>query len=206
MRHSLSLEFWVPPVSILDLGQHYCSFLRLFLRGPSVCPAQSAQPKRPMTFEDMMQMKRLGDTAVSPDGKWLAYAVTTVDLVQNTKTRSCGCRRLRAANRMKLAVAQPGDPASSSLLTGKRILFLSGRDGGQQMWIADFDPATGAASNAKKLTAIATEADNAKWSPDWRSIVFTSAVYPDCPAITMADFEAGTNAMRTAMRRWLRAR
>ena len=36
--------------------------------------------KRPMTFEDMMQMKRLGETAVSPDGKWLAYSVTTVNL------------------------------------------------------------------------------------------------------------------------------
>ena len=39
-----------------------------------------------MTFEDMMKMKRLGDTAVSPDGKWLAYSVTTVNLEQNTKT------------------------------------------------------------------------------------------------------------------------
>ena len=47
----------------------------------------TAQPaKRPMTFEDMMHMKRLGSTAVSPDGKWLAYSVTTVDLAKNTKT------------------------------------------------------------------------------------------------------------------------
>ncbi len=43
------------------------------------CSAQAAQPKRPMTFEDMMKMKRLGETAVSPDGKWLAYSVTTVE-------------------------------------------------------------------------------------------------------------------------------
>ena len=67
--------------------------------------------------------------------------------------------------------------------------------------LADFDPATGATSNAKKLTAIATEADNAKWSPDGKSIVFTSAVYPDCPAITMADFDTGNkcNAGRDAV-------
>ena len=45
-----------------------------------------AQTKRPMTFEDMMHMKRLGGTAVSPDGKWLGYSVTTVDLEKNTKT------------------------------------------------------------------------------------------------------------------------
>ena len=56
---------------------------------PALSAAQSTQSvpaKRPMTFEDMMQMKRLGETAVSPDGKWLAYTVTTVNLAQNTKT------------------------------------------------------------------------------------------------------------------------
>ena len=71
------------------------------------------------------------------------------------------------------------------------MLFLSGRENGQQIWLADFDPATGATSNAKKLTTIATEADNAKWSPDGHFIVFTSFVYPDCPAITDADFATG---------------
>ena len=54
----------------------------------------------------------------------------------------------------------------SSRPTASGLLFLSGREGGQQVWLADFDPATGATSNAKKLTAIATEADNAQWSPD----------------------------------------
>ncbi len=69
------------------------------------------------------------------------------------------------------------------------------------MWIADFDAATGATSNAKKLTAIATEADNAKWAPDGKSIVFTSTVYPDCPAISAADFDTGNkcNAERDAV-------
>ena len=58
-----------------------------------------AQTKRPMTFEDMMHMKRLGGTAVSPDGKWLGYSVTTVDLEKILRRRSCGCRRLRVASR-----------------------------------------------------------------------------------------------------------
>jgi len=37
----------------------------VFLAAAPICCAQA---KRPMTFEDMMAMKRLGDTAVSPDG------------------------------------------------------------------------------------------------------------------------------------------
>ena len=167
---------------------------------PTYSSAQAAQTKRPMTFEDMMQMKRLGDTAVSPDGKWLAYAVTTVDLAQNTKTQELWLQAIAGGEPQKISVAQPGDSGVQFSSDGKRILFLSSRDGGQQVWLADFDAATGATSNAKKLTAIATEADNAKWAPDSKSIVFTSAVYADCPAISMADFEAGNkcNADRDA--------
>jgi dipeptidyl aminopeptidase/acylaminoacyl peptidase len=162
-------------------------------------PPAGAQPeaaKRPMTFEDMMQMKRLGDTAVSPDGKWLAYSVTTVDLEKNTKTAELWLQAIagtpdQSPAPFKLGVGEPGDSDLQFSADGKQILWVSGREGGGQVWIADFDPATGATSNARKLTAIATEADNAKWSPGSKSIVFTSAVYPDCPAISAADFVAG---------------
>ncbi len=184
------------------------TFALLLLLGFGLAPfgaAQSAPGKRPMTFEDMMKMKRLGETAVSPDGKWLAYSVTTVDLEQNTKTaelwvQAIGGPTSASSAPFKLAVGQPGDSGVEFAADGKRLLFLSGREGGQQVWLADFDAATGVASNAKKLTSIATEADNAKWSPDGKSIVFTSAVYPDCPAITTADFAAGNkcNADRDA--------
>ena len=140
--------------------------------------------KRPMTFEDMMAMKRLGDTAVSPDGKWLAYSVTTVNLEANTKTAELWLQKIAGGEPLKVAVAQPGDSGIQFAPDGKHVLFMSGREGGQQIWLADFDPATGATSNARKLTHISTDADNARWSPDGKFIVFTSAVYPDCPAIS----------------------
>ncbi|MGA2535800.1 MAG: S9 family peptidase [Terracidiphilus sp.] len=161
-------------------------FLLALFAAASICVAQSSN-KRPMTFEDMMKMKRLGETAVSPDGKWLAYSVTTVDLEQNTKTAELWLQAIAGGEPIALAVAKPGDSGVDFASDGKRILFLSSREGGQQIWLADFDAATGATSNAKKLTAISTEADNARWSPDGRAVVFTSAVYPDCPATTPAD-------------------
>ncbi|HZL52244.1 MAG TPA: S9 family peptidase, partial [Terracidiphilus sp.] len=179
-------------------------FIAAFVFMP-FCTAQATQPKRPMTFEDMMKMKRLGETAVSPDSKWLAYSVTTVDLNQNTKTAELWMQAIAPSSGtgsepQRMAVAQPGDGGPQFAPLGNRILFLSGREGGQQVWLADFDPATGATSNAKKLTAISTEADNALWAPDGKSIVFTSAVYPDCAAITTADFDTGNkcNANRDA--------
>jgi dipeptidyl aminopeptidase/acylaminoacyl peptidase len=147
----------------------------------------SAQTKRPMTFEDMMHMKRLGATAVSPDGKWLGYSVTTVDLDKNTKTSELWLQPIAGGKPVKLAVGQPEDDGLEFSPDGHAVLFLSGREGGEQIWLADFDTATGATTNPKRLTSISTEADNAKWAPDSKSIVFTSSVYPDCPAISPAD-------------------
>jgi len=153
--------------------------------------AQTAPPKRPMTFEDMMKMKRLGETAVSPDGKWLAYSVTTVNLGQNTKTAELFIQGIAGGEARPLAVAQPGDSGPQFSADGHSVLFLSGRESGRQIWLADFDTATGMASNPKKLTNIDTGADNALWSPDGHSVVFTSSVFPDCPAITPNDGGVG---------------
>jgi dipeptidyl aminopeptidase/acylaminoacyl peptidase len=153
--------------------------------------AAFTQTKRPMTFEDMMAMKRLGETSVSRDGKWLAYSVITVNLEQNTTTPELWIQAISGGAPQKLAVGQPGDSGPQFAPDGKRILFLSGREGGQQIWLADFDVATGATNNAKKMTNIVAEAAAAKWSPDGHSVVFTSSVSPDCPAITDTDFADG---------------
>ncbi|MGA3263345.1 MAG: S9 family peptidase [Terracidiphilus sp.] len=158
---------------------------------PGLAQNGPALAKRPMTFEDTMKMKRLGETAVSPDGKWLAYSVTTVDLDQNTKRAELWVQAIAGGEPQRLAVAQPGDSSPQFAPDGHSVLFLSGRENGQQIWLAEFDGSTGATSNAKKLTAISTEADNALWSPGGHSVVFTSDVYPDCPAISPADGGAG---------------
>ena len=88
-------------------------------------------------------------------------SVTSVNLDQNTKTAELWVQAIAGGDPVKLAVGQPGDSGPQFAPEGRRILFLSSREGGQQIWLAEFDPATGATSNAKKLTAISTEADNA---------------------------------------------
>jgi dipeptidyl aminopeptidase/acylaminoacyl peptidase len=166
----------------------YSLLLPFLLNSP---PHLSAQAKRPMTFEDMMQMRRLGDTDVSPDGKWLLYSVTDVDLAKNTRTPKLWIQLIAGVEPKLVEGAQPGDGGAHFSHDGKHLLFLSSRSGSQQIWAADFDSATGTTSNAKSLTPAASgsasafpDADNALWSPDGKSIVFTADVYPDCPAIT----------------------
>ncbi len=159
----------------------------------TLLPAASLpQSKRPMTFEDMMAMKRLGETAVSPDGKWLAYSVSTVDMEANKSTSQWWLQQIAGGEPQKLIVTQPGDSGVQFSADGHSVLFLSGREHGQQIWLARFDTATGATSNPSQLTHNSIEPDNARWSSDGKFIVFSAEVYPDCPAFTEAAASEGS--------------
>src|ERR1700679_3102936 len=47
--------------------------------------AQMNAAKRPMTFADLMAMKRVSDPKISPSGRWVLFSVTDVSLEKNTK-------------------------------------------------------------------------------------------------------------------------
>jgi dipeptidyl aminopeptidase/acylaminoacyl peptidase len=63
---------------------------------------------------------------------------------------------------------------------GKRFAFISTKENGSQIWIADFDESSGTVTGKHQLTNIATEADGEVWSPDGKNILFKSDVYPEC--------------------------
>jgi dipeptidyl aminopeptidase/acylaminoacyl peptidase len=140
-----------------------------------------AESKRPMTFEDMMKMRRLGDIAVSPDGKWVLFTVTDVDLAKNTKTPHLWIVPATGGQEKALTESS-GESRGRFSPDGKQISFLTARDGSQQIWLADFDSEAGTIGEPRQLTHISTDADNATWSPDGKHILFTSAVYPECSA------------------------
>ena len=148
-------------------------------------PDPGTSSKRPMTFEDMMKMRRLGDIDVSRDGKWVLFTATDVDLEKNTRTPHLWIVPVDgSAPEKPLTSAQVGESRGRFSPDGKQILFQTSRDGGQQIWLADFDGSTGTIGDPHELTHISTEADNGTWSPDGKHILFTSAVYPECSAGT----------------------
>jgi dipeptidyl aminopeptidase/acylaminoacyl peptidase len=143
----------------------------------------SAQPtaKKPFTFEDMMSLKRIGGPVISPDGKWVLFAAVDVDLKENKRTPHLWVVPMAGGPARQLPGTAAGESGGHWSPDGKSYLYVSAAEGGSQVWIAGFDPASGVPNGApKKITTISTEADGAIWSPDGKNIVFASEVFPGC--------------------------
>lgn len=160
-----------------------CAALLLPVLIPVTTSAQ-APARRAMTFEDLAHMRRLDDLSLSPDGHWVLFAVTDVDLQQNRKTShlwvvptGIGSKPMEEK---PVSASQAGESRGRFSPDGTKVLFQSSRDGAQQVYIASFDPHSGNLGEAQQLTHAAMGADGAIWSPDGKSILYTSSVYPEC--------------------------
>ena len=185
-------------------------FLALMLFAPSL----PSQAKHPFTFEDMMKLKRVGDPQVSPDGKWVIFSGVDVDLAANTRTPHVWIVPTRVGADASSAQAEQSSAALSSpeheLISdqdadrprwapdGKRFAFLSTKEGGSQIWIAEFDNTTGKVTDTHRLTNIATEAGGELWSPNGSNILFTSDVYPECDGSPAEEQDCNTKKLKEA--------
>jgi dipeptidyl aminopeptidase/acylaminoacyl peptidase len=129
----------------------------------------------------MMALKRVGEPAPSPDGKWVAFAAEEVNLEANTKTSHLWIVPATGGESRRLNQTPNGEERPRFSPDGKRLIWTSKATDPTQIWMCDFDSNSGSlAGQPHQETNLSTGADGAIWSPDGKNIVFVSQVYPEC--------------------------
>ncbi|HXN73516.1 MAG TPA: S9 family peptidase [Candidatus Acidoferrales bacterium] len=133
------------------------------------------QRKRAITFQDLISMHRVSEPQVSPDGKWIAYSVSTPDLDANRSVRNIWIVASSGGEARQLTRGGT-DTRPRWSPDGKKLAFLSARvENNPQVFWMNLE-----GGEATKVTSLSTGADNELWSPDGKAIAFISSVYPDC--------------------------
>jgi dipeptidyl aminopeptidase/acylaminoacyl peptidase len=138
-------------------------------------PFASAAPKRPISFNDLMQIKRISDPEVSPDGKWVAFVISEVALPGNKMVDHIWLVPAKGGEPKGLTTGEGPDTTPRWSPDGKSIAFLSGRKGKSQIWVI-----SASGGEARRVTSISTEVDDFAWAAKGDRLVFISKVFPDC--------------------------
>jgi dipeptidyl aminopeptidase/acylaminoacyl peptidase len=143
-----------------------------------VAYAQAGAAPR-FTVEELLKLRRVSDPQLSPDGRSVAYVVMDVSLEKNARASHVWLVPVSGGEPVSVARSEKTEDTPRWSPDGKKLAFVSTRDGSSQVWVVDVGPGN-AIGEPKKLTSIATEASGVRWSPDGRWIAFTSDVYPEC--------------------------
>ncbi|MGH9742883.1 MAG: hypothetical protein ACRD51_11080, partial [Candidatus Acidiferrum sp.] len=128
--------------------------------------AQTPTP-RPITIDDYFRILAVHDPQLSPDGKWVAYAVDKSSLKPDkTQTRIW---MVPSSDGDAIPLTAESDSSTHPRWSpdGKYIAFLSERnDGKTQVWLLNR-----LGGDAQQLTHTVQDVDDFVWSPDSRRLV-----------------------------------
>jgi len=134
-----------------------------------------AQERHPMTVREFVSLERPGEPAISPDGRWVAYNVTTTDLATSRRRTDLWLVAAAGGEARRISSDSLGGRSAHWSPDGKAIAYVTTRGGTSEVWI--LEPATG---DRRQVTSLSTGADGPVWSPLGDMIAFVSQVYPDC--------------------------
>jgi len=148
----------------------------------------SLEAQKTFDVQALLQIQRIVEPQLSPDGKLVAFTVQTVDVEKNTKPQQIWTVPLDGGTPRKLT-SEGSNDRPRWMPDSKRLVFVSNRGDASQVWMMDSD-----GSNQRAVTKLPTEASGVSVSPDGKKLVFLSEVYPECA--TTANYDEACNKSR----------
>ncbi len=151
--------------------------LFVFIVFSLVLAGTSRAAGRAFTIEDLYRVKGVSDLQVSPDGRWVAFVVSTTDLPRAKRTSHVWIMRADGSDERQLTRGETGESAPRFSPDGRWLSFVSRRDGEENLYLLSL-----AGGEARPLTHLSTGVSEPVWAPDGSAIAFASTVYPESGA------------------------
>ncbi len=136
------------------------------------------------SIDDLLNLKRVGAPAISPDGTLVAYTVRETNWDENAYETEIWLGDAASGQSRQLTNAAKSSLQPAWSRDGQWLAFISDRDGKRQIYRIAL-----AGGEAERLTKTEEGVTNFAWSPSGSQIAFTTA-------------DAQTDAMKTREKRW----
>jgi dipeptidyl aminopeptidase/acylaminoacyl peptidase len=140
-----------------------------------------AQPARhPLTLDDIARMHDVRDPQCSPDGQWVAYTVSTIDVKEDKSNTHIWMVSFDGKRDSQVTSSMDSEAAPRWSPDGNYLSFTSSRPGkakGNQVWLLDRN-----GGEAFQLTDVKGRLQSYEWSPDSKRLALVIGdPDPDAP-------------------------
>jgi dipeptidyl aminopeptidase/acylaminoacyl peptidase len=135
--------------------------------------ASAAESKRHLSLDDLPKVRTVGDPQLSPDGRWIAYTVGTIDVEKDRRDSDLWMIGWNGEDRVRLTSLPDSSESRPRWSPDGRWLAFTATRGdeaekkkGGQVWLLDRR-----GGEAQKLTDIKGGVSDYAWSPDGKRLV-----------------------------------
>jgi dipeptidyl aminopeptidase/acylaminoacyl peptidase len=132
-----------------------------------------APARRALKIDDMHRFHDVRDAQISPDGRWVAYTVNTVDSTADKSDTDVWITSWDGKQHLRMTTSTESESAPRWSPDGRWLSFLSTRPGkakGNQVWLLDRN-----GGEAQQFTDVKGRLTAYDWSPDAKKLLLVMA-------------------------------
>ena len=133
-----------------------------------------AQNPRPMTLVDLINLPRVSDPQLSPDGRQIVFVQSEANWKANRRVNHIWKINADGSGLMQMTSGDDGENSPRWAPDGKNVAFIAKR-GTDPDVVNQIFLISAAGGEARPLTTHATAISSIQWSPDGASIYFRAA-------------------------------